>query len=158
MSLQVVRILIGVFVSIGKIHPRIGSVVVEPAFHFTLITHNYLQFFVDFSLLLPQFLVVLLEPPQFLTDLVCLASLIISPFGIKQKTFTRRKYYARFCTVYSCFYLILMRVARTFSESISLIEYLAEAIITSVPILTASLTYSSFAFAPFAPARDAPLQ
>ena len=85
MSLQVVRVLIGIFVSVGKIHARIGPVVVEPAFHFTLITHNYLQFFTDFSLLLPQSLVVLLEPPQFLTDLVCLASLITSPFGIKQK-------------------------------------------------------------------------
>ena len=40
----------------------------------------------------------------------------------------------------------------------SLIEYFAFPIITFVPILTASFTYSSFALAPFAPTLDAPEQ
>ena len=56
------------------------------------------------------------------------------------------------------FYLTLILVAFAFPEIRSEILYRAEAIMTSVPIFTASLTYSSLARAPFAPAREAPLQ
>ena len=55
-------------------------------------------------------------------------------------------------------YLTPILVAFAFPLKISLMEYFADAIITKVPCFTASLTYSNFAFAPFAPARDAPLQ
>ena len=56
------------------------------------------------------------------------------------------------------YYLTPILVAFAFPDKISLIEYLAEAIITFVPILTAFLTYSSLALAPLAPTLDAPLQ
>lgn len=89
MSLQVVRVLIGIVVSVGKIYPRIRPVIIEPAFHLTFRTHNYLQFFVDLACFSPQSLVVLrVLPPQSLTDLVFLTSLIIFSFvGVKRKAF-----------------------------------------------------------------------
>jgi hypothetical protein len=55
-------------------------------------------------------------------------------------------------------YLTPILVAFAFPDKISFTECFAEAIITFVPILTASLTYSSLAFAPFAPTLEAPLQ
>ena len=78
MSLQVVRVLIGVIVSIRKVDARIRPVIIEPAFHFTL-SHNYLLFFADLTLLVPQSLVDLRVPQSF-TDLVFLTFLIIFSF------------------------------------------------------------------------------
>ena len=55
-------------------------------------------------------------------------------------------------------YLTPILVAFASPDKILEIEYFADAIMTFVPFLTAYLTYSSLAFAPFAPTLDAPLQ
>ena len=81
MSLQVVRVLVRVIIPIREVDARIRTVIIEPAFHFTIFSHNYLQFFVDFVCFSPQSLVVLFVPPQLLVDLVFLTSLIISPLS-----------------------------------------------------------------------------
>ena len=92
MSLQVVRVLIGIVISVGKVDARIRTVIIEPAFHLTFRTHNYLQFLVDLACFSPQPLQSLVAlrvfPPQSLTDLVFLTSLIIFSFvGVKRKAF-----------------------------------------------------------------------
>ena len=163
MSLQVVRVLIGIFVSVGKIHSRIRTVIIEPAFHLTFNTHNYLQFFVDLVFLPPQSLVVLRGfSPQPFTDLVFLTSLIIFSFAEKPDGFSDENImcgFLRFIPERLKYgYLTRILVAFALPETRSAILYLADAIMTSVPALTASFMYSSLAFAPFAPAREAPRQ
>ncbi len=161
MSLQVVRVLIGIVILIGKVNARIRPVIVEPAFHLAFMPHNYLPVLADLVLFSLQSLVVLLEPPQSLQDLVFLTFLIIFSFvGVLPKGFSDKDIMSGFhrFILRAGNYLTLILVAFALPEIRSAIVWRAEAIMTSVPIFAASLTYSSFAFAPFAPAREAPIQ
>ena len=106
MFLQVVRVLIGIVISVRKIDARIRTVIIEPAFHLALNTHNYLLFFVDLVLLplqsLQSLLVLRVLSPQSFTDLVFLTSLIIFSFAeCLPEGFSRRNYYERVLSFYT---------------------------------------------------------
>ena len=120
-------------------------------FSFLLFLHkNYLQSLtvldLDFSLALLVFLLVLITSP-----LILLCSQFILIYKKTRKL-------SGFCLLIFGSYLTPILVAGASPFKRSRIEYFAEPIITEVPCLTASLMYSNFALAPFAPALEAPWQ
>ena len=163
MSLQVVCVLIRIIVSIRKVDARIRTVKIVPAFHLSL-THKLFAVLYRFSRLFVLATAIFGSLARSAAIFYRFRAFTIShnfSFAEKVKSSCSDKnIMSRFFPFIRVFLYYLTRILVAFAlpDTKSLILYLADAIITSVPIFTASFTYSNFALAPFAPAREAPLQ